>query len=145
MGIFDYYNKRDSRGLLLGYSALSLSRDMTNNCFMKIKGYGIYKELNNLPIEEFLEIYFKKYFNEFLENISSKIVLYKWYLDNEVNEPNEIILIEDFLWSELLKEIWPESSVPLKIVNSRKRNSYDLSKLVKKTYMWIFWKPKWKF
>ena len=33
---------------------------------------------------------------------------------------NEIILIEDFLWSELLKEIWPESSVPLKIVNSRK-------------------------
>ena len=69
MGLFDYYNKRDSKGSLLGYSALVLDRDMTNDCFMKIKSYGVYNELSTYLNDELLEIYFKKYFYEYQVDI----------------------------------------------------------------------------
>ena len=137
MALLDYYDKRDSKGCLLGYSALALSRDMARDCVLEIRKYDIYTILTKSLNSEFVDMYFKKYFYQLFEEIASKIVLYKWYINNEDTEPNESIEIQNLAWPELLKEIWSEPSIPYKIIDSNKRNSYDLYMWAKKEYWWL--------
>mgnify|MGYP001223688476 CR=1 FL=1 len=128
MALLDYYDKRDSKGCLLGYSALALSRDMARDCVLEIRKYDIYTILTKSLNSEFVDMYFKKYFYQLFEEIASKIVLYKWYINNEDTEPNESIEIQDLSWSELLQEVWPEPSVPFKIITKQSgKNSGILS------------------
>ena len=78
---FQFLDKRDSNGLLLGYSITEFSYNLAEQCLSKIKTYDTYQHLINFLPKKYVDIYFKKLFYEATLPLAGQVAINNWHLD----------------------------------------------------------------
>ena len=114
---FQFLDKRDSNGLLLGYSITEFSYNLAEQCLSKIKTYDTYQHLINFLPKKYVDIYFKKLFYEATLPLAGQVAINNWHLENDGNLLSIKINAIGFPSKKLLESVWSISNFNFEIIN----------------------------
>ena len=100
---FYYLDKKNKDGLLLKFPAFKLSYKLSEFALKKIKKTKTYNQIINFFPEKYIELFFMKNFIAELRQISSKIMINNWNLENNVSDFNRKIFLNKYHF-ELLQD-----------------------------------------
>ena len=107
-------DKRSEDGTILRNESLSILSNLAVECTKEIKKMYIYSILaKNLDYKK-LDFYFELYFYRSLSRVSHQLAMYKWHNNNGSNLKS-VIEVDKFPWIDLLKIVYPDSSIKWKL------------------------------